>query len=69
MINNRRRKEIMSDLKAKNFAPFPTKVTKNAEDDSSNDETASQEEGAVASASDYDYLLRMPLWSLTLEKV
>ncbi len=63
VINNRRRKDIIADLQSKNFAPFPSKATKGGEEESSGDET----EGG--SASDYDYLLRMPLWNLTLEKV
>ena len=67
VISNRPRKDLVAELKAKNFAAFATKPSKaeQQEDASEGDET----ESASASASDYDYLLRMPLWSLTLEKV
>jgi DNA topoisomerase-2 len=65
VINNRRRKDIIAELKSKNFVAFPSKPTKAAADKGDDDES-SQESGE---ASDYDYLLRMPLWNLTLEKV
>jgi DNA topoisomerase-2 len=68
VINNRRRKDIISDLKAKNFAPFPSKPTKNTEDKGEADDESTPAQDAGSDASDYDYLLRMPLWNLTLEK-
>ncbi len=64
VINNRRRKDIIADLRAKNFKPFPTKPSKQTAE-----EDGDSQEMTTDGASDYDYLLRMPLWNLTMEKV
>ena len=63
-------------LKSKGFRSDPVKawkasVTKEDEEESpdQSDETAEEEgEGAGSEGDDYNYLLSMPMWSLTREK-
>eukprot|EP00026_Physarum_polycephalum_P000381 Phypoly_transcript_00381.p1 GENE.Phypoly_transcript_00381~~Phypoly_transcript_00381.p1 ORF type:complete len:1577 (+),score=426.38 Phypoly_transcript_00381:657-4733(+) len=88
IINNRKKADLLKELRDKNFDPFPTKSakakTKVAGNDVAieSDDEAEQGEGeqeedtkdkkastADKSSKDYDYLLSMPLWNLTLEKV
>lgn len=70
VISNRPKKDLMAELKAKNFSPFPSKTAvKAGADEDASDDNASQAGESGSSSDDYDYLLRMPLWSLTLEKV
>ncbi|KAG5654332.1 hypothetical protein H0H81_004286 [Sphagnurus paluster] len=79
-VTNRKKADIIVDLRKHEFRPFP-KVMKakkanetveaEDEDDDDDDEeadaTAANKAGA-SGASDYDYLLGMPIWSLTREK-
>ncbi|KAG5519825.1 hypothetical protein PMAC_000098 [Pneumocystis sp. 'macacae'] len=62
---NRKRKDLLNDLKSKGFMPFPK--NKHISIDSAI-ETSNNlvDDDDVAG---YDYLLSMPLWSLTVEKV
>lgn len=66
-IRNRPKREILSDLKSKGFTAYP-KQKKNSTADQANDNSDDEESDEVG-ASDYDYLLGMPFWSLTMEKV
>ena len=61
VVSNRPKKDLMKDLRMKGYAPMPhqAKGKKKDDDDIFLDD----------SAKDYDYLLSMPLWNLTLEKV
>lgn len=74
VINNRKRDIILKDLVAQGFKGFPKKAgrhdVKTAEEEAEAEEEAANSEatGKIV-ASDYDYLLSMPLWSLTMEKV
>lgn len=70
VVSNRKKADIIEELRQKKFRPFP-KVTKakaagEAEDAEENDEA---EEAASGTSTDYDYLLGMAIWSLTKEKV
>jgi DNA topoisomerase-2 len=56
VINNRPKKELMSDLRSQGY-PAHSSNKKKDEDD------------IDLGSRDYDYLLSMPLWNLTLEKV
>jgi DNA topoisomerase-2 len=59
-IQNRKRKELLDELKAQKYHPiYKTERVEQEED----------EEGLVSNDHGYDYLLSMPLWSLTNEKV
>jgi len=66
-IRNRPKAELLADLKSKGFTPFPKKVK--APVAGNTDDADDADEDAAPGASDYDYLLSMPFWSLTMEKV
>lgn len=72
VVSNRKKADIMTDLRKHKFRAFP-KVTKakaagETEDVVNPDEDEEAAED-VPGATDYDYLLGMPIWSLTREKV
>ena len=74
IVANRRKVDIVAELRKKQFRPF-SKVSKakaagETEDVVEEDEDESENgTGATAGLSDYDYLLGMAIWSLTREKV
>lgn len=59
-VQNRKKKELLGELKARKYAP----ITKN----SVQDDVQNEEEKEIETHG-YDYLLSMPIWSLTNEKV
>jgi DNA topoisomerase-2 len=71
VVSNRKKAEIVTDLRKHHFRPFPkvstakatgeTEPTEEAEDEDEPDENEAQ--------ADFDYLLGMAIWSLTKEKV
>lgn len=63
VISNRKRDELLNELRKRGFKAFP-KVARAA-----TEEAEEGDEEASASAGDYDYLLSMPMWNLTMEKV
>lgn len=69
-MSNRKKAEIVDELRQKKFRPFPkvakAKAAGETEDVEENDEA---EEAASGTSTDYDYLLGMAIWSLTKEKV
>ncbi|MCO5599921.1 hypothetical protein L7F22_054028 [Adiantum nelumboides] len=65
-INNRKRKELVNELRAKDFRPFPRQIKPKVAADVDADE---EEEEDIGTDSDYDYLLSMAIWNLTKEKV
>ncbi|KAG6408579.1 hypothetical protein SASPL_131595 [Salvia splendens] len=76
IVSNRKRADLVLELKAKGFTPFPKK--ENAPEVSvagaSNDAEESEESSEVpigqgVSSSDYDYLLLLSINTLTLEKM
>lgn len=82
VINNRKKVDVLEDLRAKGYAPFPKpKPTRakslaalavDGDSDGIEDEDGGgdNDDGADdGSASDYDYLLSMPLWNLTMDRV
>ena len=70
VVSNRKKADIVDELRQKNFRPFPKVAKAKA---AGENEDAEEEEPDAAAASgtsaDYDYLLGMPIWSLTKEKV
>lgn len=74
VVANRKKKDIVVDLRKHKFRPFP-KVVKPVvigEPPEENDEDEEDEDGgadAHGADSDFDYLLGMAIWSLTREKV
>jgi hypothetical protein len=75
-ISNRKKADIVQDLRKLSFRAFPKvlKIRKSGEKEPINDELETRaavesEEAETGASSDYDYLLGMPIWSLTEEKV
>lgn len=64
---NRKRKDLLEDLKLKGFMQFPK--SKQISIDNASETIADEIENDDENVSGYDYLLSMPLWSLTAEKV
>ncbi|KAG0227897.1 DNA topoisomerase 2 [Actinomortierella wolfii] len=74
VVQNRKKAIIMSDLRMHGFTPadqldkpsgnLPPASTPNEEDDSEGADAK-----AESSGTEFDYLLKMPIWSLTEEKV
>lgn len=72
VVSNRKKADIMADLRKLKFRPFP-KVTKakaaGETEDVVNPDEDEQAAEDVPGSTDYDYLLGMAIWSLTKEKV
>ncbi|GLB36598.1 putative control of topological states of DNA by transient breakage and subsequent rejoining of DNA strands [Lyophyllum shimeji] len=82
VVSNRKKADIVADLRKHDFRPFPKVAkakkageTEDAQEDqdeeSSNeaDGSGSGEGKGAGETSDYDYLLGMAIWSLTKEKI
>jgi DNA topoisomerase II len=72
-LSNRKRSDIVAELRKLEFRPFPksAKAVVAADPDAMLESDADEEpsQAAAGSNSDYDYLLNMALSSLTREKV
>ena len=75
VVSNRKKSDLMAELKAKGFQTFKPKVASaDKSDESGNDSERSSGSADSQSPDDdlakgYDYLLSMKLWSLTMERV
>ncbi|XP_058073689.1 DNA topoisomerase 2-like isoform X2 [Magnolia sinica] len=70
IVSNRKKADLVLELQQKGFTPFPkTKGVDTGEAMESEENEETPEVGRVARASDYEYLLSMPIGTLTLEKV
>ena len=69
VVENKKKKAMIAELQRKNFDPDPVKRWKKTQEEQteSGDESDSDLEEDVKDA-DYDYLLGMAMWNLTLEK-
>ncbi len=67
VVSNRKKSELLQELRRKGFKAFPktTKVVAAAAAGEAEEDPA----GSEGEAGDYDYLLSMPIWNLTMEKV
>lgn len=72
-VSGRKKADIVADLRKKDFTAFPKVVKKKAPADlaeapadQGDDEDADEQ---ASGNSDFDYLLGMPIWNLTNEKV
>lgn len=68
IISNRKKADIVVDLKKHKFRPFP-KISKAKEAGEEEAALEQDDEDDKSNASDYDYLLGMAISSLTKEKV
>jgi DNA topoisomerase II len=71
VVSKKKKMVLVQELRKFNFKPFPkvADAKKAGETDPTVDEHSDEEAEAEAGASDYDYLLGMPIWSLTEERV
>lgn len=85
VVNNRKKADLLKELRDKKFDPFSVKKAKKktadeevaveSEESEGEEETEEGKDSKANvkkeadSAKDFDYLLSMPLWNLTLEKV
>ncbi|CAI5499015.1 unnamed protein product [Closterium sp. Naga37s-1] len=81
IVSNRKKAELLAELKEKKFATLPkgkvsssggSSTAADEEGDDEGEESGEEEGGSKAKKGGdggYDYLLGMPLWSLTLERV
>ena len=68
VVANRKKVDIISDLRKKNFRPFP-KVAKAKASGETEDVEEEAEDENTGTSTDFDYLLGMAIWSLTQEKI
>ncbi|KAF5361648.1 hypothetical protein D9758_007365 [Tetrapyrgos nigripes] len=71
-VSGRKKADIVVDLKAHKFKPIPKKKKKAPTEDEEAEEEmeqAEEEEAITGTTTDYDYLLSMPIWNLTKEKI
>ncbi|KAK2461741.1 hypothetical protein APHAL10511_006204 [Amanita phalloides] len=67
VVSNRKKADIVAELRKLKFRPFPKVVTAKANDNEDN--VDEEEEEDLGTDGDYDYLLGMAIWSLTKEKI
>jgi DNA topoisomerase-2 len=66
VVNNRKRSELVAELRKRDFRPFAKQVKAKVAADVDVDDV---EEDDPSADTDFDYLLSMAIWSLTKEKV
>ena len=70
VVSNRKKADIVEELRQKKFRPFPKVAKAKAVGENEDAEEGDNDEATTGGASaDYDYLLGMAIWSLTKEKV
>merc|ERR1712003_365590 len=68
VVSNRKRKEILSDLKSRGYDLLPKETDKNREEESDVESDVEDDENEATLVKGYEYLLGMKIWSLTFEK-
>ncbi|KAJ3448739.1 DNA topoisomerase/gyrase [Anaeramoeba flamelloides] len=68
VIQQKKRKALLNELKDLEFAAFPTQKKKNIIENIEEEEMQYDDDNKENNSSDYDYLLKMPLWNLTWER-
>lgn len=73
VVSNRKKADIVEELRQKKFRPFPKVAKAKAAGETEDAEEGANDEADEATtggtSTDYDYLLGMAIWSLTKEKV
>ncbi|KAI8849905.1 DNA topoisomerase [Chytridium lagenaria] len=72
VVQNRKKADIVRDLRARDYKPFPKakgRAEKKGEEEDEEEDQGNTLGKKDESAQDYDYLLSMAIWSLTSEKV
>ncbi|KAJ8497151.1 hypothetical protein ONZ51_g645 [Trametes cubensis] len=68
VVSNRKKADIVAELRKKQFRPFP-KASKAKAAGETEDVVEDEDAESEGELSDYDYLLGMAIWSLTKEKI
>lgn len=68
VVSNRKRVEILTELKERGYETFTSKVEPESSNDESDEDSEDEELTTAELAKGYDYLLGMKIWSLTFEK-
>ena len=70
VVSGRKKADIVAELRKKNFRPFPkvAKAKASGETEEALEDVEAEEEQTGATT-DFDYLLGMPIYSLTTEKI
>jgi DNA topoisomerase-2 len=73
VVSRKKKAVLISELKKLNFVPFPkvddAKKAGEDEDVVENEVSEDADQDVEVGANDYDYLLGMPIWSLTQERI
>lgn len=72
VVSKKKKAVLVEELRTRKYEPFPKDDKKTKADDDEELETVDHSlyvDESTGSASDYDYLLSMPLWSLTFERL
>ena len=73
VVSKKKKAILVQELRAHNFKPIGKNLNAPKEKDldplADEDEEKEEEENAELGAADYDYLLSMPIWSLTKERI
>ncbi|KAJ9480002.1 DNA topoisomerase 2 [Pseudozyma hubeiensis] len=67
VVSNRKRADIVAELRQKDFRPFPKQGKASIAAEPEDDEAIDEED--ISADSDFDYLLNMAIYNLTKEKV
>merc|ERR1719296_187436 len=68
VVSNRKRTELLADLKERGYDLFPKDEKKNSDEENEDDESAEESTSDAELAKGYEYLLGMKIWSLTFER-
>ncbi|KAL1871029.1 hypothetical protein VTK73DRAFT_2338 [Phialemonium thermophilum] len=68
VVSKKKKTALVQELRDRKYDPFPKEENKKINEANDDEETEEVEEDQET-ASDFDYLLSMPLWSLTFEKL
>lgn len=73
VVSRKKKQIIVAELRDKKYEAFPkgqdAKKTKSEDDEEGNAEEGNEDLETDTAANDYDYLLSMPIWSLTQERL
>ncbi|KAL5612572.1 uncharacterized protein BROUX77_002728 [Berkeleyomyces rouxiae] len=68
VVYKKKKDVLVQELRDRNYEPFP-KQAKKSTDESNENDPENKDDDDLGSAGDYDYLLSMPIWSLTQERL
>ncbi|KAI2618813.1 type II DNA topoisomerase [Hypoxylon sp. NC1633] len=73
VVSRKKKQVIVGELRERKYEPFPkgqdAKKTKSEDDEENNEEEADGDAEVESAANSYDYLLGMPIWSFTQERL